>query len=386
MFHKIRLVLLFALLTFACWFSYQWYIVEQRSHITVGEFHDGIAVAQKGGKYGYINPKYKTLIDYQFDIAQPFHHGRAVVGISFGDDYKYRLINEQGQFVSDFYDELKYIGMDRYRAFKNTKNKKKSDRYYYEWQMLDKDGQVITKKVYTHMDDFYEGLARVCIKESCGFITETGTERILLGNASNSDKVIKSYNYSSGKLDTRTGGSQSFHDGLAIYRENDLMGYMDNKRNIVIKPQFYHAHNFSDGVAVVRNDMGFGVINTKGDFVIAPNENYREIMSSYQGYLIIKSKDYYLLANNQGNIIVSDNAKYNLIAKINDERLFMVKKGDLYGFIDTQGKVVLPIIYSEVWGDFENDIVRVTKQDEPNTIYHIDKHQKVHSKSQLTTY
>ncbi|WP_066803421.1 WG repeat-containing protein [Moraxella oblonga] len=386
MFRSIRILFLFALLTFACWYSYQWYKFEKYSHIEVGEFHHGMAVAKKEGKYGYIDPKYKTLIEYQFDFAEPFNNNRAVVGISFGSYYKYRLIDEKGQFVSDFYDELKDIGMDRYKAFKNTNNKKKDDPNYYQWHMIDNNGRIISKKTYTHMDDFYDGLARICIKDRCGFITQEGTERILLGNASDADKIIKSYDYRNGKLDTRTGGSQSFHDGLAINEKDGLIGFMNNKAQLIIPHQFYEANNFSDGVAVVRNDVGYGVINTKGDFIIKPNEKYRRITSSYKGYLTIESQDAYLLANNKGNIIVAENAKYSLITNINDEGLFMVKKDGLYGFIDTQGKLVLPLIYSDVWGGFENGLVDVTKKDEPNKIYRIDKHQKVHGESTLTTY
>lgn len=63
---------------------------------TISSFSDnGFAVAKKDGKYGYIDTKGRTVIDFQFDKADGFKHGLAAVR----KKGKWGFINKKGHFV-----------------------------------------------------------------------------------------------------------------------------------------------------------------------------------------------------------------------------------------------------------------------------------------------
>lgn len=43
-------------------------------------FSEGLAAVREGGKWGYIDPSGKTVVDFQYDLAYQFHEGAAIVG------------------------------------------------------------------------------------------------------------------------------------------------------------------------------------------------------------------------------------------------------------------------------------------------------------------
>jgi hypothetical protein len=61
----------------------------------VGDFSEGLAAVKKGGKRGYIDKDGKLVIDYIFDMADPFRNGAALVSVNklFG------MIDRKGGFL-----------------------------------------------------------------------------------------------------------------------------------------------------------------------------------------------------------------------------------------------------------------------------------------------
>ena len=74
------------------------------------------------------------------------------------------------------------------------------------------------------------------------------------------------------------GVSDAFPEGLASFRENTVVGYMDVDGQVVISPRFSAAGPFSEGLATaslpnVRDAKGRwlrGYIDRRGEFVIPP--------------------------------------------------------------------------------------------------------------------
>ena len=50
-------------------------------------------------KYGYIDEKFKTKIDYKFDKAEDFKNDYAIVAIKIDDKLKYGTINKNGEWL-----------------------------------------------------------------------------------------------------------------------------------------------------------------------------------------------------------------------------------------------------------------------------------------------
>lgn len=85
-------------------------------------------------------------------------------------------------------------------------------------------------------------------------------------------------------------------EGLRAHYDNKLKkwGYIDEKGNIVIQPQFAQARPFSDGMAAVANEQfnpTWGFINTKGYMVLKPV--YRGRVSDFNsGYCCWRDEDH----------------------------------------------------------------------------------------------
>ena len=384
MFKIVRLTLLLLALAYVIWLSLTWIKINKAEESDITEWRDGIAVSKENGKYGYVNEKLKPIIRHQYDYAQPFDGERAITGITFGSAYKYRLIDKNGNYVGEFYDEMSYLGDGMYRVRNNISGKKQGDKDYYAWQLMNGHGQIVSSRKYTLMDSFSDGASRVCIEKRCGFINTSGKETIFLGQASNQEQHSHVYDYSNGKLDTRTGKNQGFNHGLAKNTKDGLIGFMNTSGKVIIPHQFTHADNFSDGLAVVKTKDGIGVIDTQGKFIIQLTHQYDEINSYTNNVAIFKQGQYYGVLDKTGRAIVTTDKQYTSISSFDTSGIAIIQKDGLYGYMDTKGQVVIPPIYAETWGGFENGYARVSKKDDPNHIWHIDKNNKIIGKETLT--
>ncbi len=102
-----------------------------------------------------------------------------------------------------------------------------------------------------------------------------------------------------------------FSEGLAAVQVDNRWGYIDGAGNQVIQPKFGSASNFRDGVALAEFDSGGVLINISGEIIAS-------------GY---------------------DLPPYPY--SISDGRV-PATKGEKAGYLDTQGKVVIPFTYDEV--------------------------------------
>lgn len=53
---------------------------EKKGYSSVHYFFDGIAPAEKNGKWGYINTDVEIVVPFQYDDIDYFYEGRAAVG------------------------------------------------------------------------------------------------------------------------------------------------------------------------------------------------------------------------------------------------------------------------------------------------------------------
>jgi hypothetical protein len=62
------------------------------------------------------------------------------------------------------------------------------------------------------------------------------------------------------------------YENFALYpvRQGSKYGYIDNKGNVIIKPQFELALDFREGLAAVRKNVKMGYISKRGELVIEP--------------------------------------------------------------------------------------------------------------------
>lgn len=68
--------------------------------------------------------------------------------------------------------------------------------------------------------------------------------------------------------ETQVGNTTQENITLVPYKEGDKWGYVDENKNIVIKPMYEEAYDFHEGLARVKVNGKYGYIDTKGNMVI----------------------------------------------------------------------------------------------------------------------
>jgi hypothetical protein len=221
------------------------------------DFSEGLAVAmaESGGKWGYINTKGEFAISPRFassqrDYVWPFQDGLAKIEVG----GRFGFIDHSGEFVipptfleaDSFHGGMARVIVDGLCLHLRERESSCGEGTYLlpkgfviltfvlcKYTFIDKTGKVITDQRYDRALAFSEGLAAVGTGGLWGFIDKTG-------------KLV---------IPPRFQAASDFSDGLAAVSENGLFGYIDSTGNYVIHPAFKYqiVGPFVDGLALVGN-------------------------------------------------------------------------------------------------------------------------------------
>ncbi|ACO86909.1 WG repeat-containing protein [Clostridium botulinum] len=108
-------------------------------------------------------------------------------------------------------------------------------------------------------------------------------------------------------------------NGLAVVEIDNLYGIIDENQNYIVKHKYGFISDFSEERAIVIDNERFNIINEEGEELIPKTENYSYIGNFKEG-----------------------RAQYGVIDS---------NKGYLYGYLDREGRVIIPAQY-EYGNDF----------------------------------
>lgn len=250
------------------------YVIEQNgkmafamSYEKIYEFSEGLArVQNKEGKYGYVDRKGNLCISFQFDDAEPFSNGLAVIAVG----GKYGYIDKNGEFFIEpnyvlsrsFSENLAEVKTENGLGYINTK------------------GEEVIAPQYKWASPFSNGTAYVveAAGEKVWLINPKGEKLKLLGENAyikydqngSKEKLLMmeeivhlpdkdhmhvySFYDETGEISKEMyDWKQKFSDGLvAEYDEKTKMyGYVDETGKRLIASMFEQAEPFQDGYAVV---------------------------------------------------------------------------------------------------------------------------------------
>ncbi len=152
-----------------------------------------------------------------------------------------------------------------------------------------------------------------------------------------------------------------FHDGLAIFKQNGLCGFVDKTGEVVIEPSYASLEEFSEGLAAFQDakTTKWGFIDKTGKVVV--KATYAAVYSEHSIFYEKHGTFSDGLAAVATELVQSGNYEY----------------GDNWGYIDKKGKMVIKPQFSDV-GDFHNGIARVSNEHitsgiSAGELYFIDK-------------
>jgi len=211
------------------------------------------------------------------------------------------------------------------------------------WGYLNESGSTIISPIYQSVEPFDEhGLAVVSIKGKTeyvyGLINRSGAyvvkpvydsirpygKTLYLAIQGENVDLLNAQ----GSIVNRLANS-SVHqpsEGLAVFSQNDRYGYLDETGKVVIEPQYRYAEAFSEGIGVVTLANGrFALIDKIGKLILElPFTDEAISLGQYHEGLAA----------------------------------YYEKKSSLYGYMDKQGKIVIPAKYRYA-SSFEHGLASV---------------------------
>lgn len=308
--------------------------------------------------YGYADRTGNMVLPAKYEVALPFHNGRAYVLFR----EKWGVIDTKGNWifapVLEWPDELSFVNFDYGndgRQYYNYDSERSAGAFsfnegvgciykYGYYGFIDTAGKIIAAPVYDEVKPFVNGLAAVRHNGYWGYIDKTGKEIIPTKYLSAGSFSPEGLACVSVEPEKKTG--EETHVGY----QDPFYGYIDKKGNWAIKPKFTEARDFSGGYAVVSTDYEkSGYIDKTGKFIIPPKYDYA---SDFEyGYALVRVSAYEpIYIDKTGK--ESKTFTYNHPPK--DKALPLTPRvgpNNYFGFVNERGEAVIPYEFSEV-GDF----------------------------------
>ena len=304
-------------------------------------------LAEKIKKQGRLYEGNGNLFAYQIDEK------RGAVNL----DAEYGILDISGNIVSE--PQWEKISFDDNGFVYVTKNEKQG--------VLDAGGITVIEPQWDYIGGFHEGLSSVITDGKWGYVDTNGT-------------VV---------IEPQWDSANSFSEGLALVKKDTQYGFVDTNGTVVIEPQWDVANSFSEGLALVKKDNQFGFIDTEGNIVIEPQWN--DAYSFSEGLAAVQKGEKWGYIDREGTVAIKPqwdkaypfkegtvativhNGKYGFVdiagkvikpqwddAEPFSEGLAAVKKGDKWGFIDYDGKIVMKPQWEKV-GHFSEGLAPVKK-------------------------
>ena len=338
--------------------DYRWSMLDENGAILeedmlheLGAFSDGVALVRTVSGYGYLKEDGTYLVKPVLAYAGNFYNGRARVEAG----SKKGFIGLTGEFVvqpkydlaNDFSGGYASVGMKGAELLGDS-----SEEYHEQfWGLIDLDGNVIIPLEYDSVTyDPADGTATaVKGEESTAFslpaLTADADTAADGAWKEKWDELVPlkcepvrylasgrefNFNWSLVDADGRVLQEDmlqqlgSFEDGIAIVRRQDGYGFLKEDGAYLVEPTLNYVNKFYDGLALADIGEKKGFLDRSGVFAIEPVYDYANSFSG--GYAVVGMQGAELSEDD------SSGPSYEV----------------LWGLIDTQGNVVLPLEYSYV--------------------------------------
>lgn len=252
----------------------------------------------------------------------------------------------------------------------------------YKWGFVNNEGNPVIPLNYDSVLPFSEGLAAVYSKGKWGFINKNGKEMIPCIY----DGVLP---FSDGLAAVCMGGKRfelgilNTHTTYALI--GDKCGFTDKTGKEIIPLKYSVVSGFAEKLAAVGYEWKWGFVNKAGQDVI--QFAYDSFLPFSEGLAAVRSNDIWKFINKDGKqVIILNNFKFRRVGQFYNDRAYILRNDapkesieeifyrslfsyshypNKFGFINKEGKVVIPLKYSYASDFDENGLAFVREK-----VYH----------------
>ncbi len=217
---------------------------------------------------------------------------------------------------------------------------------------MDYDGNILIPPSYEQLGFFHEGLAYASSDGKFGFINKKN-ERVIpfefdaVGDFVNGRAIVEK-NERIGMID-RSGNIvfpiefldlDIANDDLIFARKDSLYGFYDWNFNLRIPEKYNEVFPFENDLAKVKIGLKEAFIDQYGTTVVP--SGYNNISFFSDTLLVFEENEKYGLMTTNCQVVTA--AAYDQIGKLVDNRALVIK-GNLMGYIDASGKLIIPTTF-----------------------------------------
>ncbi len=130
--------------------------------------------------------------------------------------------------------------------------------------------------------------------------------------------------------------------GQLVFGLNKKYGVMDKIGKILIPANYDMISFINGGYAVFQREDKYGILNQEDKIIVPASHGY--ISENNATHFVSIENDKYNLAEIKTNKIVAPD--YDFISITEEPNLFLAGKNGKYGYLNGQGKIAIPFIYS----------------------------------------
>lgn len=282
------------------------------------------------------------------EVAGPFKSGSTFhAGIAFvtpEDDYV-QAIDDEGKVLFKLTpkDGQEFVSVGQ--IFESRAQFKNQNDLF---GFIDKKGNIIIEPKYDWVDDFQNGIARVCVhlengKSTVALIDKDGNiiqemDHALMGRSSMGQLPFSDEKGEWGVLDGKTGkkivdAKEKFekilvHNGDYFFENDDEWGLIDRKGEVLIRSKYESLYplkgEFYIGVLKDGKSYEADIINEKGEVIKNIDISGEDVFCLSNGNFIYRDGKEYVLSNEKGEILSKETIKKinltsNLFGLVNQE-------------------------------------------------------------------
>ncbi|WP_239004455.1 WG repeat-containing protein [Lacinutrix sp. WUR7] len=230
------------------------------------------------------------------------------------DEVKFGYINKSGEWaIQPEFKGAKSFSEDLAEAMNDKK----------EWGFINRKGEWVIPPTYDKTKAFNSGIAVVLSNKEWFYINTKG-EKVLTDVAT--DKIY------------------DFTEGLAQIRQGDNVGFINTSGTVVIEPKFNKAFDFENGYAKVREGEKWGLVDKTGNYFV--ETKYDGVSNAYNGNVVATLGESHGLIIN-GKFKKVDGAQKIWDFSVNGDITY-AKKNDKIGFINKTGEWIIEPTYDKV--------------------------------------
>jgi hypothetical protein len=311
-----------------------------RDYRQIMPFHEGLALVSAAGNlsnasnkylYGFIDKTGREVIPTQFPYALSFSEGLAVARDANGKDI---FINRSGNKAFEGSFSVAYSFSN---GAANVGMPVAGDAFATDYFLIDKTGKPLTEKF--EQMNLYGNFYRVQKNRKWGLVSRAGKTLV--------EPVYEYINESNFR--DENGSYKGYSEGVLTAKLNGKWGMTDTAGKVLVAFSFDRIDAFNEGLSPAYQNGKGGYMNKRGVFVIPAV--YKAVYPFNKGYAWASAPGGCAIINKTGKAICP--FKYepmgsHMEAVFFDNGLAAVKRNNKIGFINTEGREVIPCIY-----DFE---------------------------------